>query len=527
MELAPPGPPSRSTEEAGPALSARRLTKSFGDTVVLSKVDLDLMPGSVHGLLGENGAGKSTLIKLLAGIYKQDSGSIVSQGQEVTPGSPAPSVAFIHQDLGLDREMTVAENVALVAGYPRRWGVISWNAVRHQAARALETFDLDLPADQLVSNLSAVERSLVAIARALSINARVVVLDEPTAALPQPDVERLFTVVRRLRQEGTSFLYVSHRINEIFQICDRVLVLRDGYAVAEGAVEAFSRMDLVEAIVGRDGVDVPAPGHVTRIACPAAPPVFSARGLAVGQIGPVDVEACSGEVLGLFGLAGSGQVQIGRALVGAVSRDQGQMVLMGRPFSPRSPVEAVGKGVIGFVAGDRIGESIAAGLTVQENLYLNPGAQRRPTLRPIGHRDERRRALRAMHRFDVRPLLPAHPIQLLSGGNQQKVAVARWIEADVNLLVLEDPTAGVDIGARAQLHRFLRATAEHGACVILISSDSEEVVSVCDRVYVMGGGKVVRELDGPELTEHLLLSAANSAGQRAMTRSPRYAPQVR
>ena len=510
--------PLRSTSKgAGPALSVRDLTKSFGAAVVLSGVDVDLFPGRVHGLVGENGAGKSTLIKLLAGIYKQDRGSVTCQGQEVLPGRAAPAVSFIHQDLGLDPTLTVAENIALVTGYPRRWGLISWRTVRRRALDTLHGFELGLEPTALVSSLSAVERSLVAIARALSVDAQVVVLDEPTAALPPPDVERLFAVIRSLKERGVSFLYVSHRIGEIFEICDEVVVLRDGVVVARGAVENFTRDDLVGHIIGTEGLAALEGARAARAAPAAAAgsPVLTVRNLCAPGVGPIDLDVRRGEVLSLFGLAGSGQVQVGRALVGATRRSSGSMKLEGSDYSPRSPVDAVGKGVVGFVAGDRVGESIAGGLTVQENLYINPGAEGQPAFRLMGHKAERQRAVRALGRFDVRPRQPGTQIELLSGGNQQKVVVARWVEAQVKLLVLEDPSAGVDVGARAQLHGFFRDLAAEGASVVVISSDSEEVANLSDRVTVFGGGMAVEELMREELSEHRLLSAANAAAQQA------------
>jgi ribose transport system ATP-binding protein len=509
------GPLTGTLAGAGPAISVRDLTKSFGAAVVLSAVDVDLFPGRVHGLVGENGAGKSTLIKLLAGIYKQDRGSVTCQGEGVPPGRAAPAVSFIHQDLGLDPTLTVAENIALVTGYPRRWGLISWKAVSRRAVDALNGFELKVEPTALVSSLSAVERSLVAIARALSVEARVVVLDEPTAALPPPDVARLFAVIRSLRDLGVSFLYVSHRIGEIFEICDDVVVLRDGVVVARGAAEMFTRDDLVAHIIGTEGLanleDTWA-GH-TRLPA-AGSPVLTVRNLCTPGAGPVDLDVRRGEVLSLFGLAGSGQVQVGRALVGATRRSSGSMNLEGSDYAPRSPVDAVGKGVVGFVAGDRVGESIAGGLTVQENLYINPGSGGQPAFRLIGHKAERQRALRALGRFDVRPRQPGTQIQLLSGGNQQKIVVARWVEAEVKLLVLEDPSAGVDVGARAQLHGFFRDLAAEGASVVVVSSDSEEVANLSDRVCVFGGGMAVEELTRQELSEHRLLAAANSAAQR-------------
>ncbi len=511
-------------------LTVRGITKSFWGNVVLAQVDMSVEQGQVHALLGQNGAGKSTLIKILSGVYQADHGEVLVDSTPVTPGRPEVPVAFIHQDLGLVGDMTVAENMALVAGYGRRHHLISWSEVRRRARASLEALGLDLDPDASVTQLSAAERSMVAIARAMSMQTRFIVLDEPTAALPASDVGRLFRAIERLRAQDVGFLYITHRIDEVFQICDRVTVLRNGRRVLSAPVGQVTRESLVASIVGHDlpGGDraldhgpgaFPRPESLPRSgSAPVTPDrpasvVIATRSLSVGRAGPVDIEVRRGEVLGLVGLAGAGQIEVGRALVGAARPSGGHMELEGRPYHPRSPSEALGHGVMGFVAGDRLQESIAAGLSVQENLYLNPGAQHRSPLKLIGHREEARRAAEVLRRFDVRPADPAMPIGLLSGGNQQKVVVARWVEAEVRALVLEDPTAGVDVGAKPELHAILRRMADAGAAVVVISSDFDEVVGICDRALIFGKGHVVAALEGEALEISALTSLASGSAR--------------
>ncbi len=520
MTLAVPG--QEESRGAG-ILAIAGLTKTFFGNRVLDDVSIVLEAGQVHALLGQNGAGKSTLIKILGGVYRADAGTVTVDGQRVTPGHHDVPVALIHQDLGLVADMTVAENMALVAGYRRRHHVISWEEVRRSAIEALGALNLDLDPGAPVGALPPAERSMVAIARALSMRKRFVVLDEPTAALPAADVDTLFKAIHQLRSQGAGFLYVTHRIDEVFTIADRVTVLRNGRVVFEDAVGKVSHDKLVASIVGPA---TPSPPARTTSRAPHRFPeattgraVLSVRGLVVGPAGPVDIEVRAGEVLGLVGLAGAGQVEIGRALVGALNPDRGEMEFENRSYSPRSPAAALGHGAMGFVPGDRLQEGIAASLSVQENLYLNPAVQGHTALRPISHRQERRRAVSLLKRFDVRPADPTIPIGLLSGGNQQKAVVVRWVGAKVRVMVLEDPTAGVDVGAKPEIHGILRDMRASGVAVVVVSSDFDELADICDRALVFRGGRVAAALERPEIDTTRLTMLASGAGIAASGRA--------
>lgn len=489
-----------------PVLEVRGLSKRFLGTVALDDVDLDVRAGEVHALLGQNGAGKSTLIKILAGVYEPDAGSIVVGGRTMRPPHGSSQIAFIHQDLGLVAGMTVAENVALVAGYPRYKGLISWGAVRRRAVEALALLGLDVDPDANIATLTAAQRSLVAIARALTVDVGLIVLDEPTAALPESDVGKLFAALTRLRNSGVGLIYVTHRLDEVFRIADRVTVLRDGRHIATSTVNDTSQAELVHWIVGRE-LEAP----LARAEADTAREVLQLTDVRVGHhVGPVSFRLHAGEILGLVGLTAAGQNEIGRAIFGSEQFLDGEIILHGQALNPRNSAHAIARG-IGFVSGDRVEESTAAELTVQENLFINPVALGQSLLRPRRRSAEAARARQVLDRFDVRPRDPDRIIGSLSGGNQQKVIVARWLEVGSRLLILEEPTAGVDIGSKADIYRLLAKIPEGGG-VLIISSDFEEVVSICDRALVFNRGLIIAEVPRAQLSVATLtaLSAGNA-----------------
>lgn len=536
----------------------RGLGKRFGGTVALAGVDLDVHAGSVLALLGPNGAGKSTLIKVLAGVHPADAGQITVDGEPL--GSPAASrsMTFIHQDLGLVEWMTVGENIALTNGYARRTGLISWRRTRERCVDALRIVAGHLDPDAPVAGLAPAERSLVAIARALAARAKLIVLDEPTARLPAADSARLFGVLHHLRDRGHAILYVSHRLDEVYQVADTFAVLRDGRLVSHGRLADHSPARLVHDIVGEENnrpaphpprpspaapstgtpaadrparaidrpAGTPAADHPASTpptdhptATPAAPrpakppagtpPVLTLDSVRTPQAGPVSLELAAGEVLGLVGLSDAGHTDLGRALAGARPLLGGRAVLHGRPYHPRTVAEAVALGV-GFVPGDRLREGCLAELTVRENLLANPRAGGRPAPRWIGPRRERVQAAALIDRFSVRPRDTEAPIATLSGGNQQKVVIGRWLRTEMRLLILEEPTASVDIGAKAAIHRLLDEALSAGLAVLLLSTDFEEVASVCGRTLVFVRGAVTAELRGGALTVTALTRAASA-----------------
>ena len=489
---------------AGPLVRIRGLGKRFGGTVALTGVDLDIERGSILALLGPNGAGKSTLIKTLAGVHRADEGEVTVAGHPLGSHAASRSMSFIHQDLGLVEWMTVAENIALVVGYQRRHGLISWRRTRKRCAEALGIIAGHIDADARIADLAPAERSLVAIARALATRAELIVLDEPTASLPAADCARLFDVLRNLRDRGHGIVYVTHRLDEVYKVADTFAVLRDGRLVSSGPLTGRSPARLVHDIVGREPV-----GYRPATAPTRGPAVLSLDGVRIGNAGPVSLELRAGEVLGMVGLTGAGHADLGRALVGARPILAGRAVLDGRPYTPETAVDAVALGVA-LVTGNRQEEGCAADLTVRENFLANPRAGGRTALHWISPRRERGEASALIERFSVHPRDSEVPIASLSGGNQQKVMVGRWLRVSRRLLILEEPTASVDVGAKAEIYRLLDGAAAAGLAVLLISTDFEEVALVCHRALVFVRGTVTTELAGDALTVSALTRAASA-----------------
>ncbi|MGW3076542.1 MULTISPECIES: sugar ABC transporter ATP-binding protein [unclassified Kitasatospora] len=488
-----------------PLVRIRGLGKRFGGTSALAGIDLDIHRGSVLALLGPNGAGKSTLIKTLAGIHHADQGEVTVAGHPLGTEAAARSMAFIHQDLGLVEWMTVAENIALVAGYPRRHGLVSWRRTRERCADALALIAGHLDADARIADLAPAERSLVAIARALATRAELIVLDEPTASLPAADCTRLFAVLRTLRDRGHGIVHVTHRLDEVYQVADTFAVLRDGRLISSGPLAGHSRRRLVHDIVGREPVS-----HRAAPVAPAeGPVVLSLDAVRTPNAGPVSLRLRAGEILGMVGLTGAGHFDLGRALAGARRIVSGRALLDGRPYTPHTVADAVDSGV-GLVGGNRQEEGCAAELTVRENFLANPRAGGRSALHWIGPRRERAQAAALIERFSVHPRDSEAPIATLSGGNQQKVMVGRWLRVHRRLLILEEPTASVDVGAKAELYRLLDQARADGLAVLLISTDFEEVATVCHRALVFVRGTVTAELTGAGLTVTELTSAASA-----------------
>lgn len=503
VEVPPPALPN--------GLFFHQITKSFGGTLALNNVTMNVGRGEIVALLGENGAGKSTLIKILGGIHTPDSGTVVIDRTPYrhTPGSTQvrQAVAFIHQDLGLIEWMSIAENMALAQGYQRRGRLIDWKACEQHTTKALQRVGCDFSPSMRVSRLTRAEKSLVAIARALAVDCDFLVLDEPTASLPANDVEKLFSVLQNLRDDGVGMIYVSHRLDEVFQLSDRVVVLRDGETVGVRSVAHTSPEELVDLIVGSK------PKTFDKLAPTDRTPLLSIRNLCTEQTGPISLDVNNGEVLGLVGLRGAGQEDIGRCLFGTVDFE-GEITLEGTVFKPQSPQDAMRRG-IGLIPRDRVVESVATGMSIRENLYLNPGALGRGLFSFMTRGRERRKAIEAGVDVGLRPNNPDLPIDALSGGNQQKVIVGRWLTTNNKVLIAEDPTAGVDVGAKAEIYTLLNEMVVSGVPVIVISTDFEEVATICNRAIIFNRGLCIQELQGIQLTTEALVQAASASDYQA------------
>ena len=485
-------------------LEVRGVCKAFGPTEALVDVDFDLRAGEIHALVGQNGSGKSTLVKILAGVYDPDEGDIAVEGVEIDPRRAGEArrrgLRFVHQDLGLVESLDVVENLALGRGYdlrfPRR---ISWRHERRQARAWLEQLGYELEVRAPVGSLRASERTAIAIARALEgweSAARLLVLDEPTASLPEAEVSALFNLIRTIRARGVGVVYVSHHLDEVLDISDRVTILRDGKRVGTFAVEDLDGDRMVELIVGRG------PGAPT--AAPETPgsaghePALVAENLSATVLRNVSLQVAAGEVVGVAGLTGSGREELGPAIFGAADRS-GELSLNGKPVPACRPDLAVSAG-LGFVPADRKSLGLVAPMVVRENVTL---ADLRPYMRwgLLRHRAERSDVDAWLAMLDVRPRDQTLGAMRLSGGNQQKVLLARWLRIRPSVLVLDEPTQGVDVGAKAEIHRRILDAAREGSGVLVCSTDSAELVGVCDRILIMQRGRVGAELLGRDISE--------------------------
>ncbi|MEM1236852.1 MAG: sugar ABC transporter ATP-binding protein [Pseudomonadota bacterium] len=482
------------------------IDKHFGGTYALKDVSLSVGRGEIVALLGENGAGKSTLIKVLGGIHTPNAGQVLIDG-EVYQHRPAgfgerQKVAFIHQDLGLIEWMTVAENIALALGFSRKNGLIRWNDVEALAAEALAKVDCDFEPTARVEDLTRTEKSLVAIARALAVDSEFLVLDEPTASLPADEVERLFAAIRPLRDKGVGMIYVSHRLDEIFRIADRVAVLRDGVMVGVRDVQHTTPEELVQKIVGRKTRET-----VKSTKEPGAE-ILSLANFSAGGVSPVDISLRRDEIVGLVGLRGAGHEAISRALFG-LTPFEGTVELDGETPDLATPQRALASG-IGLVAKDRTEESVAMSLSIRENTFLNPEGFGRKLLSILSPRDEANQAAIIGAELGLSPNDPSLAIEALSGGNQQKVVIGRWLATKRKLLLCEDPTAGVDVGAKSEIYALLNRAVADGVGILIVSTDFEEIATICHRALVFSQGELVDELSGTRLTTENLIQAASA-----------------
>ena len=481
-----------------PVLALRDISKSFGSIRALRSAQLDLYPGEVHALMGENGAGKSTLVKIIAGMHAPSGGQILVAGQETRLPSPRAAtqagIAVVHQELLLFPELTVAENV-FSGHYPRRGGVIDWAGMRARARDLLADLDChDLDVDRRVGTLSVAMRQRGEIARALNQNARVLILDEPTAALGESDAERLLEIVLRLRRRGVGIVYVSHRMNEIFRIADRMTVLRDGSWIGTREAASTTEADLVSMMVGR-AVDQVFP----KISVPIGGPVLQVAGLTGGPlVRDASFTLHRGEILGIAGLVGSGRTELAQTLFGITPAKSGTIRLNGQDLRIGSPRAARDAG-IAYVPEDRGHQGLVKPMTIRENISMAVLDR----ISPAGfvrRAHEAQLARRGFDRLGVRAAGIEQPVGQLSGGNQQKVVIAKWLETGPSVLILDEPTRGIDVGAKSEIHRLMGEMVSRGLSIIMISSELPEVLAMSDRILVIAEGRITATLTRDQAT---------------------------
>ncbi|HVS53194.1 MAG TPA: sugar ABC transporter ATP-binding protein [Opitutaceae bacterium] len=499
---------------SAPLLELRALAKSFGGARALRGVDFDLQAGEVHALLGENGAGKSTLIKIVTGAHQPDSGTIAIAGQVVEQLSPAAShelgIACIYQQPALFPELTVAENIALRLEPSAALRRIDWRTRRNIAGRLLAQIGAEISPETAVRKLSMPEQQLVEIACALGAGARIVIMDEPTASLTQQEQHLLYDVVRDLRASGVGVIYISHRLEEIFSLADRVTVLRDGESVGTHRVSDINEAQLIQMMVGREMTHIYPPSE----AAPGAV-ALALRGVGCAESGVRDVsfEVRTGEIFGLAGLVGAGRTELARVLFGLTPLDAGEIQLDGKKIAPSSPADAVAHG-IAYVPEDRRHHGVVLELPIAHNMTM---AIHRRIFSGAWLRfgAERALALDFIRALAVKCRGPEAPAASLSGGNQQKVSLARWLATKPRLLILDEPTQGVDVGAKSEIHRIIRDLAKDGLAVILISSDLPEIIGMSDRIGVMRGGTLTAILPGNSDPHAVIAAALGQNGRGA------------
>jgi rhamnose transport system ATP-binding protein len=491
-------------------LEASGITKSFAGVRALRGVSFNLRPGEVHALVGENGAGKSTFIRIVTGAETPDEGNLLVGGSPVPLMDPATSramgIAAIYQQPALFPDLTVAENIALALEGGQTWRPIDWKHRTRRATELLQRVGASIDPHRLVESLSMPEQQLVEIAKAIGASARIVIMDEPTAALTDREVERLFEVVRRLRESGAGILYISHRLEEVFAIADRITVLRDGETVATEATAAVTRPHLIRMMVGRELTAV-----FPKRAVPAGPVALEVRGVANHASGLRDVSLTvrRGEIFGLAGLVGSGRTQLAETLFGLTPADGGEIAVHGDVVRISSPRDAIDAG-IGYVPEDRRRHGVVLEMSVAANASL-------ASLFKLSHHGwldraaERRAAESYVNLLRIKTASVDADVGTLSGGNQQKVALARWLATMSSVLILDEPTQGVDVGSKAEIHALMQDLAERGMAIIMISSELPEILGMSDRIGVMHAGTLRRVLPREEATPSSILALALGA----------------
>lgn len=489
-----------------PVLSLRGISKSFPGVKALQDVQLDLYPGQVTALIGENGAGKSTIVKVLTGIYQPEAGTIMVDGAPVRLDNAAAAaragVTAIHQETVLFDDLTVAENIWLEHAPRGRFGLLDLRAMRTKAIEVLESIGAKLDPDARLRDLGIAMKHLVAIARALSIEARVVIMDEPTAALSHKEIEELYELVETLKAKGKAILFISHKFDEIFRIADRYAVFRDGQFVGDGKVAEATEDKLVQLMVGRS-VDQIFPQRRRNIGAP----VLTVAGYShPTEFADIGFTLHRGEILGFYGLVGAGRSEVMQALFGITRPSKGACKIDGTVRVIRSTAEAIAAGIV-YVPEDRGRQGAVKGLPIFQNVTL-PSLERTSRAGFLRLSQEFALARTYTERLDLRAASLDQDVGLLSGGNQQKVVIAKWLATQPRVIILDEPTKGIDIGSKAAVHAFMAELAAEGLAVIMVSSEIPEILGMSDRVIVMREGRIAAELEGPQMTPEALVRAA-------------------
>ncbi|TWD46026.1 monosaccharide ABC transporter ATP-binding protein (CUT2 family) [Agrobacterium vitis] len=493
------------TQSETAVLAAKGITKTFGSQVALNNVDIQFQRGEVHALLGENGAGKSTLIKILTGAYSPDGGLVLVDGEAMSFSTPqqaqSAGIGTVYQEVNLLPNMTVADNL-FIGRQPRRFGLVDTRSMERQARTILAGYGLDIDVRAELSTFSVAVQQIIAIARAVELSGKVLILDEPTASLDRSEVLKLFEIVRSLKARGLAIVFITHFLDQVFELCDRVTVLRNGCLVGSEAINGLDRTKVVRMMLGKDvslhfdavaGVEAEAGESMMQ---------FEHYGLD-GKVAPFALNIRKGEVIGVAGLLGSGRTEMARLMFGIDVASTGELKVDGKALRVRSPRDAIDLG-FGFCPEDRRADGIFGDLSVRENIIIAMQGKL-GWFRALSRDEQMEIAGQFIEALDIRTASAELPIKLLSGGNQQKVILARWLATDPRFLILDEPTRGIDVGAHAEIVRMISRLREDGLALIVISSELDEVVGYSSRIVVMRDRKMVAELHGADITPDVIV----------------------
>lgn len=482
------------------------INKSFGSNQVLKDAGFELADGEVHALMGENGAGKSTLMKILTGVYTRDAGTVLVDGEEVVYKSPQEAekagIVFIYQEINALFDLTVEENMFMGKEITKKFGVCDKKAMREKAKEVMDKVGVSIPVDAVMSDLSVGQQQMIEICKALMVDAKVIIMDEPTAALTESETEGLFKVINSLRKKGVSIVYISHRMEEIFALCDRITILRDGQYIDTKAIKDLTMDDVVQMMIGRE-IGERFPKRDSKIGAE----VLKVEGLTSGKLfHDVNFSVNAGEVLGVAGLMGAGRTEIMQAIFGNLKKDSGKIYIDGEEVTIKNPRQAIAAG-IGFVTEDRKTEGLLLEKSIAENIEIaNLGKVSKGGVLKKEKQDEI--VNQGIEEFRVKCFGPWHECNNLSGGNQQKVVLAKWVYTDPKILILDEPTRGVDIGAKKEIYDVINKMAAKGVAVIMVSSELPEVLGMSDRIMVIREGEVRGILDGKDADQAKIMTLA-------------------
>ena len=495
-------------------LEARNITKVYpGGVVANHNVNLQIKKGEIHALVGENGAGKSTLIKVLTGVHAKDGGKIAMEGRPISPSSPLEAmkcgISTVYQEVNLCPNLSVAENI-FIGREPKKAGGIDWKTINRRAAELLTTLNLNIDVTKTLGSYSVAVQQMIAIARAVDVDAKVLILDEPTSSLDDSEVEKLFKMMLQLKEQGVGIVFVTHFLEQVYAVCDRITVLRNGTLVGEYPVADLPRVKLVAAMMGKDFDDLASIKPEGFDVKKDAPLEIEAHGLShKGTIKPFDLNIHKGEVVGLTGLLGSGRSELARTIYGADKAQTGTLKVGGKDAKIAQPIDAMNMGM-GLLPDDRKAEGIIGDLSVRENIILALQAKR-GMFKQLSRAKQEEIADRYIDLLQIKTASRETPIKQLSGGNQQKAILARWLATDPNFLILDEPTRGIDVGTKTEIQKLIVQLAGEGKSILFISSEIEEMLRTCNRMAVLRDGAKVGELDG-ELTQERVMAAIAGGG---------------